>query len=221
MTSRVFLPLVVRMTPSFNSGRHPEPFGCAQGKLREVSAFLLVLFLLCALQLANAAPPNGTVISLGSGSGQAKSQVSVPLFLTPDPPSLQVGEISATITFNNKDVSFVKAEKGFLLDSAGAAFEVKSENDPKDPNKSILHLEVATKGEPRQPLHDGLVLTLAFQIPAEASAGAKVDLVLEKVSANDLSAPPKAIAVLPGKNGTIEVMSKDQAPYVACFFFSH
>lgn len=181
----------------------------------------LIVLLVCLQHFAHAAPPKGTTISLGSVAGQANSQVSVPVFLTPDPPSLEVGEISATITFNNKEVSFVKAEKGFLLDGAGAAVTVKSQNDSDDPNKSILHLEVVTKGEHRKPLHDGLVLTLAFQISPEASAGSKLNLTLEKVSAKDLSAPPKAIALLPGNNGDIEVMSKEQAPYVACFFFSH
>ena len=46
-------------------------------------------------------------------------------------------------------------------------------------------------------------------------------MVFEKVSAADLSNPQKPIEPLTGQPGSIEVLSPEQVPFVACFFFSH
>jgi hypothetical protein len=184
--------------------------------------FVLVILLLAFLCPGFAQEENkSTVISLGKVSGLANGQVTAPLLFAPVPQDLQVGNISALISFDNKYFSFVKAGKGFLLDSVNASFEVEVQKDSKDPNRSILHLEVSTKGESRKSIREGIVLTLAFHISAEAPAGAKTNLNFENLTAGDLSEPPNRISPIRGENGMIEVIPPEQAPYVACFFFSH
>ena len=141
--------------------------------------------------------------------------------LTPFPSDLRVGEVKATIGFNNKVISFLRAEKGFLLDGVNAGFAADLAVDPKDSGHSQLSLTVATKGDPRKALREGLLLTLVFHISGTAAAGLKIDVAIEKVSASDLSAPPKAIQPLTGNKGIVEVLPPEQAPYVSCFFFTH
>lgn len=187
-------------------------------------ALLLTFFLLggsVRVPPAFAAPQKEIMVTLGAVSGAPKSEVLVPLMLAPSPPELQIGDISATIRFENKAASFLRAEKGFLLDGVNAGFEAQIQKDPGDPNQSVLQLEVATKGEPRKALREGLVLTLVFRIAEGVNPGTVVDLNIEKLTAGDLSAPAKPIAPLSGQKGSIEVISPEQVPYVACFFFTH
>jgi hypothetical protein len=165
--------------------------------------------------------PNATVVALGVVSSAPKGEVLVPLSVMPWPRSIAVGSITATISFAGKDVTFLRAEKGFLLDGVKAEMRVEAQNDARDPNKMALNLEVATKGEPRKALREGLILTLVFKISEQAKPGTSVPLRFETVSATDLSEPPKAVAPLSAQRGVIEIVSPDQIPYVACFFFTH
>jgi len=174
-----------------------------------------------ALYSVQAASEDGTRVSLGTVSGPPKGQVMVPLYLTPDPAGIKVGSISAAIGFKGKVVSFVRAEKGFLLDGVNAGFEVELRKDDKDPDKSILQLEVATEGVERKALREGLILSLIFRIEADAPESTKVALTFEELSAGNLDSPAGAIEPLSGKEGSIEVISPEQVPYVACFFFTH
>jgi hypothetical protein len=172
-----------------------------------------------ALRAQDQTPAN-TQVSLGNVSGAPKAQVMIPVFLTPVPASTQVGDVAATLTFDGKDVTFVKAEKSFLLDGVGATFEVKAV-PADDSGKAILNLQVATKGEPRRALREGLILTLVFRINEKANAPETVKVNVENVSANTIDNPAKPIQPLLSKNGTIEVVKPESVPYVGCFFFSH
>ena len=163
----------------------------------------------------------GTLISMGEVSGGGKSQVMVPFYLTPDPPSRQVGSVSAVIHLEGKGLTFQRAEKSFLLDTVNAGFEVTPEKDPQNPDRLILRVEVATKGEPRKALREGLLLSLVFRIEPDAPTGQKVSLVFDKVSATELGDPPKDVQPMASKPGTIEVLSPEQVPYIVCFFFTH
>ena len=170
---------------------------------------------------AQSASDGGTRVSLGSVSGVAKTQVMVPLYLTPDPPGMKVGSISATIGFETKAVSFVKVEKGFLLDGVNADFEAEIQQDANSPDKSLLHLEVATQGAERKALREGLIVSLIFRVNDDAPDGTVVDLAIEQVGAKGIDAPPTAIEPLSAEGGTIEVILEDALPYVGCFFFTH
>ncbi len=162
-----------------------------------------------------------TTVALGTVSGAPKSQVMVPLFLTPVPPETPVARISAEIRFENKAVSFLRAEKGFLLDGVNAGIEAKIEKDTQNSGRSVLRLEVATGGEPRKALREGLVLSLLFRIEAGAPTGTTVALDFQKLSASDPGNPPQPIEPIAGRKGMIEILTPEETPYVACFLFSH
>ena len=170
---------------------------------------------------AAAAGENGSSVALGAVSGLPSSNVLVPVLWQPSPSDVKIGSISAAIRFENKSVAFVKGEKGFLLDGVNANFKTEIKNDPGDSSHTVLQLEIATQGEPRKALRDGLLMTLVFHIDEKAQAKSKVDLELAKVSGTDLSAPPKPVQPLTGQKGSIEILPPEQAPYVPCFFFTH
>jgi hypothetical protein len=192
---------------------------------KSLSSFLFLLLLLLTAGIrpasAGAAAEEGSVVSLGAVSGLPNSNVLVPVLWAPSPPELKIGNFSASIRFENKSVSFVKGEKGFLLDGVNANFKVETKSDPADPDHTLLQLDVATQGEPRKGLREGLVLTLVFHIAEKAAAESKVPLEFARISAGDLSSPPKAIQPLQGQAGEIEIIPPEQVPYVPCFFFTH
>ena len=170
--------------------------------------------------MAQTANDKATRVALGAVSGPAKSQVMIPLFLTPYPSEAPVGSVSATITYKDKGLTFQRAEKSFLLDGVGGAIDVKVEKDPKDPTKSVIHAQVSTKGDPRKSLREGLLLTLLFKIEPDASPST-VNLEIDQASAANLDSPPKPVQPISRKNGTIEIVPPEGVPYVGCFFFSH
>lgn len=152
------------------------------------------------------------VVALGKGEVD---------FALTTPPVAKVGSISATITFETKAVTFLKAEEGFLLDGVNADFEADLQQDADDPNKSILRLEVATEGDERKALREGLILSLIFRVNDDAADGTVVPLVLEQIAAKGIETPPSTIEPLVSQDGTIEVILEDALPYVGCFFFTH
>ena len=171
--------------------------------------------------MAQAATDKAKRIALGAVSGDPTSQVMIPLFLTPYPPETPVGSVSATIEYNDKGLTYQRAEKSFLLDGVGGGIDVKVEKDPKDPTKSVIRAEVTTKGEPRKSLREGLLLTLVFKIEPDAPASTTVSLAINQASASNLDSPPKPVQPIVRKNGTIEIVAPEGVPYVGCFFFSH
>ena len=190
-------------------------------RLSGFAVLLSALLLMPTILLAQAASRQGTRIALGSVSGVAKSQVMVPLYLTPDPPGIKVGSISATIGFETKAVTFLKAEEGFLLDGVNADIQADLQQDAGNPGKSILRLEVATEGVERKALREGLILSLIFRVNDGAADGTVVSLTFEQIGAKGIEASPTEIEPLSGQNGTIEVILEDALPYVGCFFFTH
>ncbi|MBI2816719.1 MAG: hypothetical protein HYX72_07250 [Acidobacteria bacterium] len=188
-------------------------------------SFYLAVLLALAAPSASAQEQSGeeqvkaTRIALGGVSGGAKSQVMVPVFLTPYPAGTAIGSVTVTIEYPNKGITFLKAEKSFLLDGVNADFQVQNDKDAKDPSKSVIQLEVSTKGEPRKPLREGLILTLIFRIEPDAPAGNTVNLSILKAGAVNLESKP--IEPLVSKNGSIEILAPEAVPYVSCFFFTH
>ncbi len=184
----------------------------------------IVTFFLGGTAFGTAAPialQGTTSVSLGEVAGGPKSQVIVPLFLTPASTATRVGSVSTTITFNSELVTFVRAEKGFLLESVRGAFQIDLQKDPNGSGQSVLRADVFTAGDDRKPLREGMILSLLFDINETTPAGANIPLQLEKVVATTLDSPPHPIEPLTSKNGNIEVLKPESVPYVACFFFTH
>lgn len=183
-----------------------------------IAVLLVIIFTATSLSLfAQQSTPKGTLISLGNVSGAPKNQVMVPLFLTPVPSELAVGKITATIAYARNEVTFLRAEKSFLLDNIPSSLEAKTAKDPSDPSKSLVSVTIETKGKP---LHEGLVLTLFFRIAPNAITRT-IPLEIQKASATKIGPPPKPVHPLLTKKGSIQIAKPAALPYAGCFFFTH
>ena len=175
---------------------------------------------LAAASFATVAAAQVTVVALGTVSGGVKSEVIVPVLLTPANTDTKVGSITADIGFDGNVVTFIRAEKGFLLDGVNGKFQAEVAPNPPDPAKSSVHFEVKTEGEPRKALRDGLVLSLIFKIN-EKAAPATMPLKFQKLAAATADTPSKPVEPLVPTPGSIEVLAPESVPYVGCFFFTH
>lgn len=145
----------------------------------------------------------------------------VPLFLTPGSRETQVGRFSATIRFSKEDLSFVRAEKGFLLDSVNATFRAEAADDSAHPGQAVVELEVSTRGDPPKALREGLVLSLVFRIQEKARQDTTATLEFDQITANAPGAGAAEVTPLATRQGTVEILRGDATPYVGCFFFTH
>lgn len=160
----------------------------------------------------------GNGITLGNVSAAAKTNVIVPLMLELESEEVRVGSLSATIGYNANVATFDRAEKGFLLDGVGG----KIKATPKvDGEKSSVHVEVVTEGEPRKPLRKGLILSLIFKINEKAASDTRMPLLLSDAKMISPDAEPKPIEPLKLAAGEIQVLAPENVPFVSCFFFTH
>ena len=180
---------------------------------------IFTLIGMCGAEIA--AHAQVTVVSLGDVSGGVSSEVIVPVLLNPATTETRVGSISSTIGFDRKLVTFLRAEKGFLLDGVNGKFQTKVQENAAKPEKSSLQLEIATEGEPRKALREGLVLSLIFKINADTPPNTMVPLRFEKLNVGSTDRPSQPIEPITSTPGSIEVLSPESIPYVSCFFFTH
>jgi hypothetical protein len=143
----------------------------------------------------------------------------LPVFVTPYPPEIGVGSVTALIEYPAKGLKFVKAEKSFLLDGVNATYKVEPAPDLGDETKSVLKLQVATQGEPRKALKEGLIVTLIFGIDPDAKPGT-FPVKATNATAASPDGTPKMLPLVT-KNGSIEIVPPEGVPYVGCFFFTH
>lgn len=201
--------------------------GCAspfRRGLATAAGFLAVVLLLQETGFgspAQTAPPGTTAISLGAVSAAPKGQVMIPLFLTPGGSGAQVGRFSAAIRFEKGSLAFVRAEKGFLLDSVNATFHTEVTDDAAHPGQSVVQLEVAAGGADPKPLREGLVLSLVFRVEANAKTDTTAILAFDRVTATTPGPASREVTPLIGRQGTVEILRPDATPYVGCFFFTH
>ncbi len=170
---------------------------------------------------AQQVPPGTTTVTLGAVSSPPQGQVMIPVFLTPGSPDTQVGSFSAAIRFETNSLSFVRAEKGFLLDSVNATFHADVTQDDANPGQALVELEVSTGGEEPRPLREGLVLSLVFRVEPDAQPDTTVTLPIDRISASTPGTPSAPVAPLLGREGTVEILRQDAIPFVSCFFFTH
>jgi Cohesin domain len=191
------------------------------GKNRAATYARVLLGMGCWLVAATAAKAQVTVVSLGEVSAGVNKEVIVPVLMNVASSDTKIGSVSASIGFDSTVVSFVRAEKGFLLDGVNGTVQTKIEVNEAEPAKSRLQFTVATEGEPRKALKEGLLLSLIFKINKDAPVKTKMPLTMAQLRAESPDNPPKAIDPLTGTPGSIEVLSPESVPYVACFIFSH
>lgn len=165
--------------------------------------------------------PEATAISLGAVSAPPKGQVMIPLFLTPGGSGAPVGRFTAAIRFEKGSLAFVRAEKGFLLDSVNATFHAEVTDDLEHPGQSVVQLEVSSGGTDPKPLREGLVLSLVFRVEDNAQTDTTAVLAFDRVSAATPGSDSREVTPVIGREGTVEILRPDATPYVGCFFFTH
>ena len=207
----------------------PRPQVASSGNVSKAAVTLLVLATLflgepvlgVSGHAAQEAPPEATAISLGAVSAAPRGQVMIPLFLTPGGTGAPVGRFAAAIRFEKGSLAFVRAEKGFLLDSVNATFHAEVMDDAEHPGQSVVQLEVSSGGADPKPLREGLVLSLVFRVEADAQPDTTAVLAFDRVTATTPGAASREVTPLIGRQGTVEILRPDATPYVGCFFFTH
>lgn len=180
-----------------------------------------MLGIACWMAAAPAAHAQVTVVSLGDVSGGVTAEVIVPFLLNPATTETKVGDISATVGFDSSVATYLRTEKGFLLDGVNGKIHAELHENTAEPANSSVQVDVATEGQPRKALREGLVLTLVFKINKDAPVKTKMPLRFLKLSASTAESPPQPIEPLTGAPGSIEVLSPESVPFVSCFFFTH
>jgi cohesin domain-containing protein len=186
-----------------------------------VAVLLCVSGRLANAQAAKDTSGPGASVSLGAVSGTAKNEVAVPLMLTPQPSDTRIGGIEMTVAYESPYVVYQRTEKGFLLDGVGGVIDAREVKDPDNAKKSRVILKVETKGGSGKSLPDGLILTLIFEVKANAVPKVVVPLKIEKLTVTEAGSGVRALHGSVEKNGSIEVILPEEVPVMPCFFFSH
>lgn len=163
----------------------------------------------------------GASVSLGAVSGTAKNEVAVPLMLIPHPSDTRIGGMEMTIAYESPYVTYQRAEKGFLLDGVGGVIDAREIKDPDNPKKSRVTLKVETKQKSGESLPEGLILTLVFEVKANAVPRTVVPLKIEELTVTESGAGARVLHGTVDKHGSIEVILPEEVPLMPCFFFSH
>lgn len=182
--------------------------------------FVVPIFVLC---LANAAQaqvePEGPIrLTVGRTDGPPLSEVTVQAFLSAEG-KVKVASISMKITFPNRLVSFIWADKTGLIEAMETQMEVEVEVHAYDPNKSILKLtlSILEEGELGKGLPEGPLAEIVFIISEEAQPGTEITLKTEAhvVAAED---PLKQLEPVLAEDGVISVI---ESLIFSCFFYMH
>jgi len=185
--------------------------------------FVVPIFVICLAntakaQVAQAKPEAPIRLTVGRTDGPPQSEVTVQAFLSADR-NVKVALISMNITFPNRLVSFIRAEKTGLIEAVGTEMKVEVEADAYDPNKSILKLTLSTleEGGSGKALPEGPIAEIAFMILDEAQPGTDITLKNEAhvVAAED---PLKQLEPVLAEDGVISVI---ESLIFSCFFYMH
>ena len=185
--------------------------------------FVVPIFVICLAnaakaQVAQAKPEAPIRLTVGRTEGPPQSEVTVQAFLSADR-NIKVASISMNITFPNRLVSFIRAERSGLIEVMETQMEVEVEVDAYDPNKSILKLTLSSleEGGSGKALPEGPIAEIAFTISEEAQPGTEIVLKNEAhvVVAED---PLKQIEPVVAEDGAISVIV---SLIFSCFFYMH
>ncbi len=113
--------------------------------------FVVPIFVICLAnaakaQVAQAQPEAPIRLTVGRTEGSPESEVTVQAFLSADR-NVKLASNSMKITFQNRLVSFIWAERSGLIEAMETQMEVEVEVHAYDPNKSILKLTLSTLEE--------------------------------------------------------------------------
>jgi hypothetical protein len=153
-------------------------------------------------------------VDVGDDKSNPGGQAFIPLIFNPTG-GTEIATIITRIAFPNKLLSFEEVRKDVSTDLADADIHTGVKTDEKNPENSVLEVEV--KGRTRNATAGGFVVNLIFKISREVPVGKTIELetVANALTTDD---PPKPVD-LAIKNGTIETI---ELPVLfACFFYMH
>ena len=185
--------------------------------------FVAPIFVLCLTnaveaQVALEKPEAPIRLTVGRTEGPPQSEVTVQVSLSADR-DVKVASISMNITFPNRLLSFIRADKTGLIEAVGTEMKVEVEADAYDSNKSILKLTLSTleEGGSGKALPEGPIAEIAFIILDEAQPGTDITLKNEAhvVAVED---PLKQIEPVIAEDGAIWVI---ESLIFSCFFYMH
>ena len=185
--------------------------------------FVAPIFVLCLTnaveaQVALEKPEAPIRLTVGRTEGPPQSEVTVQVSLSADR-DVKVASISMNITFPNRLLSFIRADKTGLIEAVGTEMKVEVEADAYDSNKSILKLTLSTleEGGFWKALPEGPIAEIAFIILDEAQPGTDITLKNEAhvVAVED---PLKQIEPVIAEDGAIWVI---ESLIFSCFFYMH
>lgn len=162
-----------------------------------------------------------TVLVLGNATAPPDTPFTVKVVLAGYPKGTLIGNIAATIEYENKSISYEGFEKGFLLDQVHGEVEVHANKSESDPAKTTIQIFISTSGQERKPLPDGLLLVLLLRAGKDAVPGTKITLTVPQFRAAKLANAHEPIDPVDTSSSIIEILPEKPPPSVNCFFFSH
>ncbi|MDA2934278.1 cohesin domain-containing protein [Acidobacteria bacterium AH-259-D05] len=185
--------------------------------------FVVPIFVICLAnvakaQVAQAKPEAPIRLTVGRTEGPPQSEVTVQASLSVDR-NVKVASISMNITFPNRLVSFIRAEKTGLIEAVGTEMKAEVETDAEDQDTSVLKLTLSSleEGGSGKALPEGPIAEIAFIILEEAQPGTDITLKNEAhvVAAED---PLKQIEPVIAEDGAISVI---ESLIFSCLFYMH
>lgn len=157
-----------------------------------------------------------TRLNISPTSGLPEAEVPVPIYF--ESGGVTAGTLSLEITFPAKLLSFLKAEKSFLVEAAKGQIQADVQSDSRA-DQSTLKLTLSTPaGEtPREFIPDGPIAYLTFRVAKEAPLDTEIVLAAKAggVTTDD---PPRPIPSIATSDGRILIKL---VPLTACFFYMH
>lgn len=125
----------------------------------------------------------------------------------------KVGKVTSEVSFPKKLLTFVEAKRSQAGDDAEADLSAEVKEDGKDPELSILTVQVSAKKE----IPNGPLVNLQFSVAPSAKEG--VIKLKNAVKATTLKGDE--VKGAKGNAGELTVNAQPVAPLQVCFFFSH
>ncbi len=164
---------------------------------------------------AEAPPPPR--VSVGDITGTPGASLMIPLYYTPDPDN-PMKSITVEIDYVSNNLKYSKLSPGLAAERVNADIAgVLTDGTPNEDNitRSTLRVDASVMGN--DPLPEGLLAYLLFQISLEAKPFA-IQMNTSVSSAQNMQGEA---ADVNAQDGLVVVELLDAVPEATCFFFTH
>jgi hypothetical protein len=185
-----------------------------------------LLWILPALLIASetawtqkpAAPdPSLITVRMSRAAGPPDGRVSMPLALTAAKAGGKIGTLQLDVTFPTALLTFTGAETAGLSDGVSAAMKTDTRPDANDAATTHALVSLSTLGSSGQPLPDGTLVYLLFQISKDAKLSTLIPVGVAGTAVST-DAPPKSVEPITVQGNSVEVA---ESAVISCFFYMH